>query len=434
MSKRLPSTAWLAFIVAAVIAIALVWPISSGRAARRDCGVPETALFTHYYGAVTVNDQPAPIGAVVETFNTDGVETGCFVITTAGLYGYMRVYGADASLGLPGMRPNELVEFRLNGQTVLATPGPVLWQADMLAHEVSLAFSGELPTLTPTPTATPTPTFTPTLPPTDTPTPTNTPTPTDTPTLTPTPTPGPTATPTPPVTETPTPTATPSPPPPSQSALSGRLLNLSGTPIVRYNYVQVWRWTSPDLRGIWLANLVTANDGAFSYQFDDFAGPVYFSLYLEPGPGWTPYQFLGATPGPGAEAASNRWIRIPYAGHAVYGDHVFILGLPTPTPTRTPTPSVTLTASPSPTASPTSTPLPTATATPTNVATATATHTATATLAPPPTATPTHTVMPTVTPTSVLEPSVTPTPSPSPTASATPTRHHQFLPRFLRQS
>ena len=109
---------------------------------------------------------------------------GCFVVSKAGKYGYMYVYGEDTSVTppIPGMRNGEVIAFYVDGVESVADPA-LAWANDMDLHQVALSAQSVEPTLTPT--STPTATFTPTL----TETPTHTPTPTNTPTPTPTHTP-----------------------------------------------------------------------------------------------------------------------------------------------------------------------------------------------------------------------------------------------------
>ncbi len=204
-----------------LLLVVLLWGLSRPLLAQGGCSVQGTPTFTEYNGSVVIDGQPAAIGTVVEAFNPQGVRAGCFVVNTSGFYGYMRVYGADANTGIPGMSFNQAVTFKINGLVAVSNPTPVIWSSDFAQHAVDLS-AASIPTNTPTFTPVPptnTPTFTP-VPPTDTPTftpvpPTSTPTftpvpPTNTPTFTPVP---PTNTPTfTPVPPTNTPTFTPVPP------------------------------------------------------------------------------------------------------------------------------------------------------------------------------------------------------------------------------
>lgn len=110
----------------------------SAQPAAITCNVQSTPEYTEYYGDVRIEGIPAPIGAVVEALNGQGVQAGCFVVTIPGLYGYMRVYGADPDTGTPGMVADEIVTFRVNGAVANSTPSPVPWSSDKGLHAVNL--------------------------------------------------------------------------------------------------------------------------------------------------------------------------------------------------------------------------------------------------------------------------------------------------------
>jgi len=172
--------------------------------------VQNTPNFSIVYGSVTVLNVSAPVGTVVEARTPGGVTAGCFVVTEAGSYGAVYVYGEDLTVNpnIPGMHSGETVQFYIDD--LLATAAtPLVWQNDQALHLVNLNLAQALP-----PTATWTATS---VPPTATPTPTqavqvvHTSTPTPTPTNPAQNTPTPTATQTGVSTATPTPTATSTP-------------------------------------------------------------------------------------------------------------------------------------------------------------------------------------------------------------------------------
>lgn len=104
------------------------------------CDTPETPSFTESYGSVTLNGLEAPPGTLVEALNPRGDTVGCFIVTSSGLYGLMRIYGEDDTAVpiIPGMRVGEVVAFKVNG--ALAVPTPLLyWQDDWSPHRVDLA-------------------------------------------------------------------------------------------------------------------------------------------------------------------------------------------------------------------------------------------------------------------------------------------------------
>ena len=129
----------------------VVYPIAASAGQRalttqpvQTCDVPTTPFFTHYYGDVTIEGLSAPVGAIVEALSLQGDVVGCFEVATAGLYGYMRVYGEDTSVSppVPGMRAGEEVAFRVNGVPAIPAPSSVIWQDDKGTHEVHLSANG----------------------------------------------------------------------------------------------------------------------------------------------------------------------------------------------------------------------------------------------------------------------------------------------------
>ena len=105
--------------------------------------VQNTLKYTIVYGDVAVNSQPAVVGTVVGARNGDGVTAGCFVVTAAGSYGAMYVYGEDSTVAppIPGMRNNEVIAFYVDGVAATATPQQT-WSNDKAPHEVDLSAEG----------------------------------------------------------------------------------------------------------------------------------------------------------------------------------------------------------------------------------------------------------------------------------------------------
>lgn len=104
--------------------------------------IPSTPYYTHYFRNVTIDDEAAPAGTLVEAFNPRGDLVGCFEVTTPGQYGYMRVYGEDpdASPPTPGMRTLEPVTFKVDDQCADTSPLPIVpWIDDKGYHVVDLS-------------------------------------------------------------------------------------------------------------------------------------------------------------------------------------------------------------------------------------------------------------------------------------------------------
>ena len=189
-------------LLALVLIVGMVAP-----AALAQSGMPPS-LPRQFWGNVTVNGAPAPMGAAVSA-RIGGVEYGNGTVDAAGRY---------------GDEPNFFVQApaELAGQTIS------FYVAGVLAHETAVYQVGgkgglDLSVTIVTPTPTPTPVVTPTLVPTQwgggggggggggTPTPVVTPTPTPTATISPTATPVPTVTVVPTLTPTSTATQTSTP-------------------------------------------------------------------------------------------------------------------------------------------------------------------------------------------------------------------------------
>lgn len=119
-------------------AAAFALPAAAPAGAQGTCAVTNTPYFTEYNGNITVDGASAPIDAVVEAFSPSGVRTGCFVVAYPGIYGYMRVYGADPATGTLGMGNNQAFTFKVNGATAQTNPTPVNWTSDQAQHQVQL--------------------------------------------------------------------------------------------------------------------------------------------------------------------------------------------------------------------------------------------------------------------------------------------------------
>lgn len=126
----------IVLILALIIALG---PSPVASRAQISCTVQSTPEFTEYFGALTVDGAAAPIGAVVEAVNAQGVQAGCFIVTIPGIYGYMRVYGADTATGTPGMASSEAVTFKVNGAVATSVPSGVTWSGDRGQHAVDLS-------------------------------------------------------------------------------------------------------------------------------------------------------------------------------------------------------------------------------------------------------------------------------------------------------
>ncbi len=102
------------------------------------CPAIPTSQFTSFYGRIAFAAAPLPAGAGILATSPRGEVVGCGAVQEDGLYGYLRVYGADGDL--PGMLPGETVTFTIGGLPAGAS-GPAPWQNDFEAHEQDLSLS-----------------------------------------------------------------------------------------------------------------------------------------------------------------------------------------------------------------------------------------------------------------------------------------------------
>ncbi|MCX7670460.1 MAG: hypothetical protein N2439_10350, partial [Anaerolineae bacterium] len=115
----------------------------SGEPAAAACAqVAPTPFLTLLYGRAQLGAAPAPAGTVIEIVTPRGEVAGCTVVRTAGEYGYVHIYGEDATEPpIPGFRPGEPLAFRVNGRPVVATPA-LTWQDDRTPPAVDLVGAG----------------------------------------------------------------------------------------------------------------------------------------------------------------------------------------------------------------------------------------------------------------------------------------------------
>ena len=267
---------------------------------------------------------------------------GIFETTDAGSTWY------DISAGLPTNLP--VYALRLDMTTcfdLLAGTGQGVYQYRLTqptSTPTATRTPTQTPTRTPTATTTPTNTATPTL--TNTPTPTQTPTSDTTVSVTPTPTF--TTTPTRTLTPTVTPTRTPTPTiPPNTYVFAGQVRQANGDPVPAFSYVQLSGSVLSDVRGIFIENAVTDNNGYFRLETTLVFN--YYHLYFAP---LDPprYGFVQALAGAGGEVVNERWIRYASPGSGMHDGNEFVVTLTSrrlprlllPTVTLPPLPTVVL--------------------------------------------------------------------------------------------
>jgi len=144
----------------------LSWP---GPRLQVTMAVTPTNEWVNFYGTnSTLNSSLLPVGAVVTAYDPDSVQCGEFVVTTAGQYGVMAVYGDDdLTPEDEGAEPGDVITFFVNGiQAAAMGPDAPEWTSSGALRHVELEAPPSGATSTPTPTgtvsgtATPTPTAT----------------------------------------------------------------------------------------------------------------------------------------------------------------------------------------------------------------------------------------------------------------------------------
>ncbi len=104
------------------------------------CNVAPTPLLTLVYGDVSINGQPAPVGARIEAMSSGGTIAGCFVVQKTGQFGLMHVYGgwdptqSDETTSKEG----EEILWRVNSVAAQSDVS-LLWQSDLSPHRLNLA-------------------------------------------------------------------------------------------------------------------------------------------------------------------------------------------------------------------------------------------------------------------------------------------------------
>ncbi len=130
------------------VSLAASDPAREGRAASVQAQsvcpyVPNTPSFTFAYGDVLKDGLPAPVGSAVLARSPRGDIVGCTLVTTAGLYPAMYIYGEDTTVtpSVPGMRNGETVTFLVDG-VVASVSSLLLFANDRDLHRVDLAAIG----------------------------------------------------------------------------------------------------------------------------------------------------------------------------------------------------------------------------------------------------------------------------------------------------
>jgi len=103
----------------------------------------------NFYGGVTFNGQPAPIGSVIDAYDPDSVKCGSWIVgvddTTdpAGVYGFLAVLRDDWTTPNidEGAVPGDTITFKVNGRVATPSATPI-WVQNGAADSVDLAATG----------------------------------------------------------------------------------------------------------------------------------------------------------------------------------------------------------------------------------------------------------------------------------------------------
>lgn len=103
--------------------------------------IPTTEWVSFWSHTTTMNDNPIPVGALVDAYDPDGVHCGRYIVDDTGTYGFMPVYRDDFSTPAAdeGADNGNLIELRICGvtATVVSASDPI-WHSDSSKFEADL--------------------------------------------------------------------------------------------------------------------------------------------------------------------------------------------------------------------------------------------------------------------------------------------------------
>jgi hypothetical protein len=108
-----------------------------------------TDEWSDFWGTLTINGKPAPVGTIVAAYDPDGVYAGDYILTQAGQYGFLHAYGDDATtVSDEGAEAGDTLTFvaflPLSEIPIALTPesGTATWQGRGSRTEINLTESG----------------------------------------------------------------------------------------------------------------------------------------------------------------------------------------------------------------------------------------------------------------------------------------------------
>ncbi len=104
-----------------------------------------TPLSSEFYGSVSFNGGPAPVGTVVDAYDPQGVHCGSFTVDSTGIFGFMPVYGdySDTTGVDEGAETGDVITLTINGRNAVYLSGDSTW-TDKVQNQVSIATTGNI--------------------------------------------------------------------------------------------------------------------------------------------------------------------------------------------------------------------------------------------------------------------------------------------------
>jgi len=100
-------------------------------------GLNPTPNFMTAYGEVTVNNQPAPVGTIIQVYTQKHILAGVYVVETPGVFGYTHIFG-DLTYDVIGFTEGEELTFFINGLPAKAN-NSITWTDDKTPFFVTFA-------------------------------------------------------------------------------------------------------------------------------------------------------------------------------------------------------------------------------------------------------------------------------------------------------
>lgn len=103
---------------------------------------PQAPEWVDFFGTITINGNPAPIGTDVKAYDPGGTMCGEFTVNTVGNYGFLHANRDDITTGGvdEGADPGEIISFKINGLDAIANVinGDITWTSHGVQNEVNL--------------------------------------------------------------------------------------------------------------------------------------------------------------------------------------------------------------------------------------------------------------------------------------------------------